>query len=180
MSSYKDFLTDIKQLRENARKKMEQGPITENYSADPKEIIELLNIALATETVCTLRYKNHYYVAKQLGAKDAADEFLEHAGEEQAHADQLADRITQLGGIPNLDPIFISKNSHAEYVACNNIKDMLNENLIAERIAIDSYRQMINYIGNNDPTTRRVLEEVLAVEEEHADDLLELKAEYVD
>ena len=173
-----NFIEDVKKLRAAARKNIENGIITENYSADVNEIIRLLNIALATELVCTLRYKNHHHKAKELGASIAAAEFLEHATQEQEHADNLAERLTQLGATPNMDPANILKNSHAEYIECDNIGDMIKENLIAERIAIDSYRQLIKYIGNDDPTTRRLIEEILIVEEEHADDMLDLKVEY--
>lgn len=174
----KEFITDVKKLREQAKQQINKGPITKNYSANLKSIINLLNIALATELICVLRYKNHYFKAKQLGASVVAEQFLEHAQEEQAHADALENRIAQLGALPKMDPTFIAKESHSEYIECDTIDEMIKENLIAERIAIDSYRQMIQYIDTDDPTTRRVLEEILAVEEEHADDLLELKAEY--
>lgn len=173
-----DFIEDVKKLREAARKQIDRGAITENYSADLDEVVKILNIALATELICVLRYKNHYYKAKELGAKIAADEFLQHANEEQQHADNLAERITQLGAMPTMDPAYITKHSHAEYIECDNVADMIKENLVAERIAIDSYRQMVRYIGNDDPTTRKLLEDILAMEEEHADDLLDLKAEY--
>jgi len=175
----KHFLTDIKKLRENAREKIDQGPITKDYSMNVKKVVELLNIVLATEYICTLRYKSHYYQAKSLGAKIASDEFLEHSQQEQEHAEQVAERISQLGGTPQMSPIFMVENSHSEYVECDNIADMINENLVAERIAIESYREFIKFIGNDDPTTRRILENILAVEEEHADDLLDLKAQYV-
>ncbi|MCB1827381.1 MAG: bacterioferritin [Coxiellaceae bacterium] len=176
--SKKEFIKELESIRQSARKKIEQGAITEHYKADLKTIIELLNDSVATEIICTLRYKSHHYKASALGASVAAAEFLEHAIQERDHADALATRIVQLGGEPNLNPETLSERSHADYVECENVKDMIIENLVAERIAIDTYREMIKYIGNDDPTTRRLLEEILAVEEEHADDLLDLKAEY--
>ncbi len=133
---------------------------------------------MATELICSLRYKSHYYSASSLGASVAASEFLEHADQEKEHADSIAARILQLGGRPNMNPDTLSQRSHAKYVECKTVKDMIRENLIAERIAIDTYREIIKYIGNDDPTTRRLLEEILAVEEQHADDLLDLKEEY--
>lgn len=174
----KEFVAEIEAIRKSARKKMEQGAITDHYAGDLQTIISLLNDAVATEIICTLRYKSHYFKASALGASVAAAEFLEHSNQEREHADSLADRIVQLGGEPNLNPKNLTERSHADYIECDNIKDMIIENLVAERIAIDTYREMIKYIGNDDPTTRRLLEDILAVEEEHADDLLDLKAEY--
>jgi bacterioferritin len=170
------FLTDIKTLRERARKKIEEGAVTEGYAADREVIIELLNNALATELVCILRYKRHYYMATGLKAQAAAAEFKEHAEEEQQHADMLAERITQLGGAPDFSPKGLQTRAHAEYVEGESLQDMLKEDLIAERIAIDSYGELIRFIGDDDPTTRRMLEEILATEEEHADDLSGLMA----
>jgi bacterioferritin len=167
----KPFLTDIKTLRERARKHIEQGAVTQSYHGDRETILRLLNEALATELVCVLRYKRHYYMATGLHAEGAAAEFLQHAGEEQGHADELAARIVQLGGQPNFNPDGLTSRSHAEYVEGDSLRDMIKEDLIAERIAIDSYREMIDYIGKDDSTTRRMLEGILAVEEEHADDL---------
>jgi len=172
------FITDIEKLRELAKTRMDQGVITENYQANKDKLVELLNIAHATELICELRYKNHYYTCKEIGAKIAADEFLEHAQEERGHAEKIANRIMQLGSIPKTDPNFIINNSHAKYVECDNIKDMIRENLIAERIAVYTYRELIQYIGNDDPTTRRMLEDILATEEEHVDDIQELSDEY--
>ena len=166
----KPFLTDIKTLRERARKHIEQGAVTQSYHGDRETILRLLNEALATELVCVLRYKRHY-MATGLHAEGAAAEFLQHAGEEQGHADELAARIVQLGGQPNFNPDGLTSRSHAEYVEGDSLRDMIKEDLIAERIAIDSYREMIDYIGKDDSTTRRMLEGILAVEEEHADDL---------
>ncbi|MDD1012982.1 ferritin-like domain-containing protein [Pseudomonas rubra] len=167
-------LTDVKTLRERARQHVEKGAVTEGYSADRKTILRLLNESLATEWVCALRYKRHYYMASGIKASVAADEFLEHATQELEHADKLAERIVQLGGEPDLNPDNLSKNSHAQYVAGKNLKEMVLEDLVAERIAIDSYREIIHYIGESDPTTRRIFEDILAQEEEHADDMADL------
>ncbi|EKF74440.1 bacterioferritin [Alcanivorax hongdengensis A-11-3] len=169
--SEQPFLTDIKTLRERARRHIEQGAVTEGYKADRETVIRLLNEALATEIVCTLRYKRHYYMAEGLSASVAAQEFLEHAQQEQQHADWLAERIVQLGGAPNFSPEGLSTRSHAEYVEGEDLKDMVKENLIAERIAIDSYREIATFLGDKDPTTRRIMEDILAQEEEHADDM---------
>ena len=173
----KPFLTDIKTLRARARKHIEKGAVTEGYSADRGTVIKLLNEALATEIVCVLRYKRHYFMASGINAESVAAEFLQHANDEQGHADQIAQRIVQLGGEPNLNPEGLLTRSHAEYVEGENLIDMIKEDLVAERIAIDSYRDMINYFGNDDPTTRRLMESILAVEEEHADDLVNLLGE---
>ncbi|SER89178.1 bacterioferritin [Pseudomonas sp. NFACC02] len=167
-------LTDVSTLRERARQNVENGAVTEGYDGDREEIIRLLNASLATEWVCVLRYKRHYYMAKGVKAQVAAAEFLEHAEQEAEHADKLAERIVQLGGEPELNPDLLSKNSHAQYVAGNTLKEMVTEDLIAERIAIDSYREIIQYIGDKDPTTRRIFEEILAQEEEHADDMADI------
>lgn len=170
------FLTDIKTLRERARKHIESGAVTSAYKADREKVISVLNEALATEIVCTLRYKRHYFMATGLNAENAAAEFLEHATQEQQHADQIARRITQLGGAPDFSPQGLMTKSHAEYVEGDSLIDMIKEDLIAERIAIESYQEIINWLGKNDPTTRRMMEEILAVEEEHADDLVGLLA----
>ncbi|HGY90616.1 MAG TPA: bacterioferritin [Planctomycetes bacterium] len=167
----KSFLTDIKTLRERARKHIENGALTEGYTADRETVVRLLNEALATEIVCVLRYRRHYFMATGINAQSVAQEFLQHANEEQVHADQIAQRIVQLGGEPNFSPEGLLTRSHAEYVEGSNLIDMIKEDLVAERIAIDSYRDMIRYLGNDDPTTRRMLEDILAMEEEHADDL---------
>jgi bacterioferritin len=171
MSGDESFLSDIKTLRERARKHIEQGAVTSAYKADLDTVIKLLNEALATEIVCVLRYRRHYFMAEGINAQSVAAEFLQHANEEQAHADEIAARITQLGGEPNFDPDGLTSRSHAEYVEGKTLVDMIREDLVAERIAIDSYGEMIRYIGNDDPTTRRMLEGILAMEEEHADDL---------
>jgi len=170
----KPFLTDIKTLRARARKHIEKGAVTEGYSADRATVVKLLNEALATEIVCVLRYKRHYFMASGINAESVAAEFLQHANDEQGHADQISHRIVQLGGEPNLNPEGLLTRSHAEYVEGDSLTDMIKEDLVAERIAIDSYRDMINYFGNDDPTSRRMMENILAVEEEHADDLVNL------
>ena len=170
----KPFLTDIKTLRERSRKHIENGAVTEGYTADRETVVKLLNEALATEIVCVLRYKRHYFMASGIHAEGVAGEFLEHANDEQGHADQIAQRIVQLKGEPNFNPEGLLMRSHAEYVEGATLNDMIQEDLVAERIAIDSYREMINYFGNDDPTSRRMLEGILAVEEEHADDLVNL------
>jgi bacterioferritin len=172
--SDKPFLTDVKTLRERARKHIEQGAITEGYTGDRETVVKLLNEALATEIICVLRYKRHFFMATGINAESVAAEFLQHANEEQGHADLIAQRIVQLGGAPNFSPEGLATRSHAEYVEGENLVDMIREDLVAERIAIDSYREMINYVANDDPTTRRMLEGILAMEEEHADDLVTL------
>ena len=170
----KPFLTDIKTLRERARQHIENGAVTEGYGADRETVIKLLNEALATEIVCVLRYRRHYFMAAGINAEGVAAEFLQHSNEEQGHADQLAQRIVQLKGEPNFNPEGLLMRSHAEYVEGETLTDMIKEDLVAERIAIDSYREMITYFGNGDPTSRRMMEGILAVEEEHADDLVTL------
>ena len=167
-------LTDVKTLRERARQHVEQGAVTEGYSADREKILRVLNESLATELVCVLRYKRHYFMASGIKASVAAAEFLVHANQESEHADKLAERIVQLGGEPDFNPDNLSKNSHAQYVAGNSLKEMVLEDLVAERIAIDSYREIIQFIGESDPTTRRIFEDILAQEEEHADDMADL------
>ncbi len=169
-----EAFTDVATLRANARKNIDQGAVTDSYGADRKLVIELLNEALATEWVCVLRYLRHYFTASGMLADSVKAEFLEHAQQEQAHADMIAERIVQLGGSPDFNPDTLTQRSHAEYKEGSNLKDMVKENLIAERIAIDSYREMINYIGDRDTTTKRMLMEILAQEEEHADDFADL------
>jgi bacterioferritin len=168
------FLTDIKTLRERARQHIENGAVTSGYTADRETVIKLLNEALATEIVCVLRYRRHYFMASGINAESVAAEFLQHANEEQGHADQIAQRIVQLQGEPDFNPEGLLTRSHAEYVEGTTLIDMIKEDLVAERIAIDSYREMITYFGNQDPTSRRMMEEILAVEEEHADDLVNM------
>jgi bacterioferritin len=170
----KPFLTDIKTLRERARQHIEQGAVTEGYSADRETVIKVLNEALATEIVCVLRYRRHYFMASGINAEGVAAEFLQHSNDEQGHADLIAQRIVQLGGEPNFNPEGLLTRSHAEYVEGETLTDMIKEDLVAERIAIDSYRDIIQYLGNDDPTSRRLMETILAVEEEHADDLVSL------
>ncbi|SDI15210.1 bacterioferritin [Pseudomonas delhiensis] len=170
-------LTDIQTLRQRARQNIDQGAVTEGYHADRPTVLRLLNEALATELVCYLRYKRHYHVATGLKASIAAGEFLEHAQQELQHSDLLAERIMQLGGEPDFDPQHLTQRSHAEYVAGSSLKEMVIENLVAERIAIDSYREIVAYLGEADPTTRRLFEEILAQEEEHADDMADILAD---
>lgn len=169
-----DFLTDIKTLRERARKHIKNGAVTEGYQADRENVIRLLNEALATEIVCVLRYKRHYFMAHGIHSQAVAAEFQEHAGEEQQHADQIAERIVQLGGEPNFNPEGLTARSHAEYVEGGSLVDMIKEDLVAERIAIESYSEMARYFGEKDPTTRRMIESILAMEEQHAEDLASL------
>ena len=170
----REFETDLKAIRARARQHIEQGPVTPGYRGNLETILRLLNEALATEIVCVLRYKRHFYMATGIHAKAVAPEFLEHANEEQAHADLIAARIVQLGGEPNFSPVGMVDRSHSEYAPGTDLIDMIKEDLVAERVAIDSYNEMIRFIGDTDPTTRRMLEEILAVEEEHADDLRNL------
>jgi len=174
MGNESAFITDIQTLRKRAREHIEKGAVTPGYSADRDTVIRLLNEALATEIVCTLRYKRHFFMAKGINAEAVASEFAEHAGEEQQHADQIAQRIVQLGGEPDFSPQGLATRSHAEYVEGDSLVDMIKEDLVAERIAIESYKEMVNYLGSQDPTSRRLLEEILAKEEEHAEDLVTL------
>ena len=166
--------TDVEELRARARRNLADGPVTEDYTADRDTVLRLLDEALATEIVCWLRYKRHYFMAKGIHAEAAADEFLEHATQEAKHADQIAARIVQLQGAPDFSPASLVDRSHAEYVEGSSLREMIEENLVAERIAIDSYREAIRFLGDDDPTTRRLFEEILAAEEEHADDMLTL------
>jgi bacterioferritin len=168
------MLSNIQTLRERARKDIEEGAVTSGYAADRKVVITLLNEALATELVCVLRYKRHYFMAKGIHSESIRAEFLQHGIEEMAHADLLAKRITELGGEPDFSPDGLSERSHAEYVAGDTLNAMIKEDLIAERIAIESYREMIAYLADTDPTTQKLLKEILAMEEEHAEDLASL------
>ena len=177
MSIKKTFLSDIKTIRARARSHIADGAVTQGYRADRETVIRILNEALATEIVCTLRYKRHYYMANGIHAKSVAEEFLEHAAEEQAHADEIAKRIVQLGGAPDLSPTGLASRSHSEYVEGEDLVSMLEEDLVAERIAIDTYREIIQYLGNDDPTSRRMMEGILAKEEEHAEDMSTLLEE---
>jgi bacterioferritin len=180
MTTTQPFLTDVKTLRERARQHMEEGAVTPGYSADREKVVKVLNDVLATEIVCNLRYRRHYFMASGIHAQVAAEEFLQHANEEQGHADQAAERIVQLGGEPNFSPDGLLTRSHAEYIEGSSLTEMIQEDLVAERIAIDSYREIIRYLGNDDPTTRRMMEGILAVEEEHADDLVNLLEKIAD
>jgi bacterioferritin len=164
-------LSSIAELRERARQSLDDGAVTPSYSADREQVLRLLNEALATELVCSLRYRHHYFIAQGLAAEAIKQEFLTHAQEEQQHADQLAERIVQLGGDPNFNPSGLAERSHAEYGSGQALADILRDDLIAERVAIESYREMITYVGKNDPTSRRLLESILAVEEEHAEEI---------
>jgi|SRR5687767_7314756 len=168
------FVSDIQTIRKRAREHITAGAVTPGYSADLATVVKILNEALATEIVCVLRYKRHYFMAQGIHAEGVASEFLEHANDEQQHADQIAARITQLGGAPDFSPEGLATRSHAEYDEGETLEEMIKEDLVAERIAIDSYREMIAYFGDADPTSRRLLEEILAKEEEHADDLANL------
>ncbi|QSN62142.1 MULTISPECIES: bacterioferritin [unclassified Caballeronia] len=168
------FVLDVEKIRNDARQHMDEGPVTSTYAADRETVLKLLNDALATEWVCTLRYKRHYFMAKGIHSEAVAKEFAEHATEEQEHADMLAERIVQLGGSPDFAPDSLKSRSHSEYKEGADLIDMIRENLIAERIAIDTYREIIRYLGDKDVTTRRIFEEILAVEEEHADDMADL------
>jgi bacterioferritin len=168
------FLSDVTTLRARARKELDKGPVTAAYGADLGRVLSVLNTALATEIVCVLRYKAHYFGAKGLNAEPAAAEFLEHAGEEQVHADRLAERINQLGGTPEMDPNTLMARSQTEYNTPDALLDMIKEDLVAERVVIQAYTETIAWLGHNDPTTRRIFEEILAEEEEHADDMLTL------
>lgn len=168
------FLTDVKTLRARAREEIDKGPITSAYGADLPRVLSVCNDALATELVCVLRYKQHYFAANGLDAAPAAEEFAQHATEEQNHADMIAERITQLGGTPDFNPDTLTTRSHSEYVTAGALREMIKEDLVAERVAIAAYTEIIGWIGDGDPTTRRMFEEILATEEEHAEDMLSL------
>jgi len=172
----KPFLTDIKTLRERARKHIEQGAVTEGYSADRETVIKVLNEALATEIVCVLRYRRHYFMASGINAEGVAAEFLQHSNDEQGHADQIAQRIVQLGGAPNFSPEGLLTRSHAEYVEGETLSDMIKEDLVAERIAVQTYSEIIRWLGDGDPTTRVLIQEINKKEEEHANDMFDLLA----
>lgn len=177
MSTTTPFLSDIQTLRKRARQQIEQGAVTPDYGLDRETAVRILNEALATELVCTLRYRRHYFMASGIHSESVKAEFLEHAQQEQEHADQIAERIVQLGGAPNFNPDGLLSRSHAEYVEGETLLDMIKENLVAERIAIASYREMVEFFGPRDPTTRSLLERTLAVEEEHAEDMASLLGE---
>ncbi len=174
MDTKTPFLSDVTELRRRARQHMEKGPITESYKGDVAQVIDILNQALATEIVCVLRYRRHFFMARGINKDSVAAEFLQHANEEQGHADLIAERITQLGGAPDFNPQGLTARSHSEYVEGDSLVDMIKENLVAERIAIESYTEIIRYFGDKDPTSRRLMEQILAVEEEHANDMADL------
>jgi bacterioferritin len=169
-----EFKADMERIRERARSEMRRGAITEEYGADIDQVVDVLNQVVATEIVCVLRYKHHYFMAEGTHAETARPEFLEHANEEQQHADMVAERIVQLGGRPNLSPEGLATRAHADYVEGESLREMIEEDLVAERIAISSYQEIIRWLGDGDPTTRRMMEEILAMEEQHADDMLDL------
>ena len=171
------FLSDVKTLRQRARAHLEDGAVTSNYDGDVEQVCTVLNQALATEIVCVLRYKRHYFMARGIASDSVKAEFLAHAGEEQAHADEIANRIVQLGGEPDFDPAGLTLRSHSEYVEGATLREMIKEDLVAERVAIESYREMIAWLRGRDPTTRKMLEGILAVEEEHAEDMSSLLAD---
>jgi bacterioferritin len=174
MASKKPFLTDVQTLRKRARQHIEEGAVTGSYGGDPVLACKVLNEALATEIVCVLRYKRHYFMAKGIHAGPVKAEFLEHAGDEQGHADRISERIVQLGGAPNLSPEGLLSRSHSEYVEGETLVEMIREDLVAERVAIDSYREMAAFFAPFDTTTRKMIEEIQADEEDHADDLADL------
>lgn len=168
------FRADIEAIRRHAKDQMADGAVTSGYRADREQVIAVLNEVLATEVVCNLRYRNHYFMASGIHAKPVADEFLEHATQEQEHADAVAERITQLGGVPNFNPDGLATRSHAQYEEAAELKEMIREDLVAERIAIETYAEIVRWLGNDDPTTRRLVENILQAEEHHADDLANL------
>jgi bacterioferritin len=169
-----EFVADVKRLRERARRHMTDGAVTEGYKADRKRVIAVLNEVLATELVCVLRYKRHYFTARGVNAEGVKAEFDQHAGEEQQHADWIAERIAQLGGEPDFNPEGLAQRSHSEYVAGSDLTSMIREDLVAERIAIASYSEIVRWLADDDPTTRKLIEDILKVEEEHADDMANL------
>jgi bacterioferritin len=172
--SPKPFLTDVKTLRDRARKNIAEGAMSWTYAGDPKQSVEILQSVLATEIVCVLRYTMHAVAATGISSDSVKAEFAEHAKEEQEHMMAVAERITQLGGAPNFNPEGLVSRSASQYSTGPTLVDMIRENLIAERIAVDHYRELIRFFGENDPTTRRMLEWILSVEEEHADDMHDL------
>jgi bacterioferritin len=178
MDKHQPFLSDVKELRRRARANIDRGAVTDSYRGDVRQICGILNAALATEIVCVLRYKRHFYMAKGLNKDAVAAEFLQHAAEEQGHADSIAERITQLGGAPDLNPEGLATRSHSQYVEGTDLVDMIKENLVAERIAIESYTEIVRFLGDKDPTSRRLMESILGVEEEHANDMLDLIETY--
>jgi bacterioferritin len=175
-STMSDFVADIKAIRDRARQHMEQGAVTDSYKADRGAVTKVLNEVLATELVCVLRYKRHYYMADGINSEGAKEQFLEHANEEQEHADWVASRITQLGGEPDLNPAGLTSRSHSEYAGGSDLVSMIKDDLIAERIAIESYSAIVRWLGDNDSTTRKLIEDILKVEEDHAEDMRSLLA----
>ncbi|HEY3355140.1 MAG TPA: ferritin-like domain-containing protein [Polyangia bacterium] len=174
MTTKEPFKTDLETIRRRARENMMRGPVTDAYRADLERVLQVLNEVLATEVVCTLRYKNHYFMARGIHGETVAAEFLQHAREEQDHADRVAERISQLGGTPNYNPEGMLTRSHSEYRESKLLPEMLKEDLIAERIAVETYSEIVRWLGNDDPTSRQMMETILAKEEEHADDLASL------
>src|SRR5262245_24388760 len=168
------YISNIEEIRARERQKIEQGAVTEDYNLDPEKVVSILNEALATEIICILRYRFHYFMSTGIHSAAVAEEFIEHANEEQEHADLIAYRIKQLGGKPEMNPELIIRNSHSEYKEGTSLADMIREDLIAERIAIGSYREIINFFGDHDSTSRTMMERILAKEEEHADELTDL------
>jgi len=170
------FAADVKKIRERARIHIEAGAVTEGYKADREQVTKVLNDVLATEIVCVLRYKRHYYMAQGISSDSVKQEFLQHANEEQQHADWVAERITQIGGEPNFNPEGLATRSHSEYKPGESLTDMIKEDLVAERIAIESYSEIVRWLGNDDPTSRVLIEQILKMEEEHANDMADLLA----
>lgn len=170
------FVSDIQKIRERARSRMEDGAVTAGYKADRARVIEVLNQALATEIVCTLRYRRHFFAAKGIHSESVKQEFLAHAKEEQDHADWIAERISQLGGTPDFDPDGLTSRSHSEYVEGTDLASMIREDLVAERVAIEIYSETVRWLSERDPTTRKLIEEILKAEEEHANDMVDLLA----
>lgn len=168
------FVSDMRTIQERARKGMEEGAVTPGYKGDREQVIKILNEVLATEIVCAFRYKYHYYMGKGLYAEAVKAEFLEHAGDEQQHADKVATRIVQLNGAPNLNPRDLTSLSHSTFVEGDDLISMIKEDLVAERVAIETYSEIVRWLGDHDPTSRRLMEEILAKEEEHAEDLANL------
>ncbi|MGH7812922.1 MAG: ferritin-like domain-containing protein [Candidatus Binataceae bacterium] len=169
-----EFVSDLKKIRERARKQMMDGAVTAGYKADRKQVISVLNQVLATELVCVLRYKRHFYMATGISSESVKAEFLQHANDEQQHADWIAERITQIGGEPDFNPIGLADRSHSEYVPGTTLESMIREDLVAERVAIESYSEIVRWLGNDDPTSRKMIEDILKMEEEHANDMADL------